>query len=324
MSIFKRRWVVVSAVVAGFLIVLGGVGLISRSTSSTVAPPVAVAAAESVLPPVTWYWTMAVSPTDPNALALGTSGGVFRSADGGKTWTQSGLKGVNTTSIVQAGSSLLAAGVRSAVTAGPVIQKTGGKLKERSAPPGPAVFATSTDGGKTWKTTSPAGLPKVAIQSLAVDPGNAKTIYALTTTGAFYRSTDGAHSFTLVSSKLGIPPWAIAVTKGTNFVSGDMDNGSHVSSNGKTWQPTPFTDGRGTHMVMEYAVEPADPSRILMSSIGVELSTDGGKTWQPSLKSAVMFGPIAWVGGSSSVAYVGGFDGSLWHTTDGGKTWSSV
>ena len=100
-------------------------------------------------------------------------------------------------------------------TAGPVVEKTGGTLKERSAPPGPAVFATSTDGGKTWKTTGPAGLPKVAIQSLTVDPGNAKTIYAVTTTGAFYRSTDGAHSFSLASSKLGIPPWAIAVTKGT-------------------------------------------------------------------------------------------------------------
>ena len=103
-----------------------------------------------------------------------------------------------------------------------------------------------------------------------------------------------------------------------------MDNASHVSSNGKSWQTTPFTDGAGNQMVMEYAVEPADPTRILMSSIGIELSTDGGKSWQPALKSAVMFGPIAWVGGSSSAAYAGGFDGSVWHTTDGGKTWSSV
>ena len=194
------------------------------------------------------------------------------------------MKGINTTSVVQSGNSFFAAGVHSAFTAGPVVTTTKGGLKERSAPPGPAVFATSTDGGKTWQTIHPTGLPKVAVQSLSVDPSNSKTIYAITTNGAFYKSSDGAHSFAVVSPKLGIPPWALAVTQGTNFVSGDMDNGSHISTNGKTWTATPFTDGRGTHMVMEYAVQPGDTTRIIMSSVGIELSTDGGKTWSPALE----------------------------------------
>ncbi len=184
------------------------------------------------------------------------------------------------------------------------------------------MFATSTDGGKTWQTIRPAGLPKVAVQSLSVDPSNSKTIYAITTSGEFFKSTDGARTFAIVSPKLGIPPWALAVTHGTNFVSGDMDNGSHVSANGKTWTSTPFTDGRGTDMVMEYAVEPGDTKRVIMSSVGIELSTDGGKTWSPALKSSVMFGPIAWASGASGVAYAAGFDGSLWRTTDSGKTWT--
>ncbi len=322
-KLFARRWLVVVTVIAAFAIVLGAVGLISRATSSTATPAVTVAPAVTpTLPAVTWYWTMAVSPTDPNVLALGTSNGVYRSADGGKTWTQTGLKGINTTSVVQSGNSFFAAGVHSAFTAGPVVTTTKGGLSERSAPPGPAVFAASTDGGKTWQTIHPTGLPTVAVQSLSVDPSDSKTVYALTTNGAFYKSSDGAHSFAVVSPKLGIPPWALAVTHGTNFVGGDMDNGAHISTNGKTWTATPFTDGRGTHMVMEYAVQPGDTTRIIMSSVGIQLSTDGGKTWSPALKSTVMFGPIAWAPGSSGVAYAAGFDGSLWHTTDNGKTWT--
>ena len=322
-KLFARRWVVVVTVIAAFLIVLGAVGLVSRSTSSTAAPAVTVAPAVTpTLPAVTWYWTMAVSPTDPNVLALGTSSGVYRSADGGKTWARTGLEGINTTSVVRSGDSFFAAGVHSALAAGPVVTTTKNAVKERSAPPGPAVFATSTDGGKTWKTIHPAGLPKVAVQSLSVDPGNSKTIYAITTSGAFYKSSDGAHTFAVVSPKLGIPPWALAVTQGTSFVGGDMDNGSHVSADGKTWTATRFTDGRGTDMVMEYAVAPGDGKRVIMSSVGIELSTDGGKTWSPALKSTVMFGPIAWAAGSSGVAYAAGFDGSFWRTTDDGKTWT--
>ena len=324
-KLFARRWVVVVTVIAAFVIALGAVGLVSRSTSSTAAPAVTVAPATTpTLPAVTWYWTMAVSPTDPNVLALGTSSGVYRSADGGKTWTQTGLKGINTTSVVQSGNSFFAAGVHSAFTAGPVVTTTKGGLKERSAPPGPAVFATSTDGGKTWQTIRPAGLPKVAVQSLSVDPSNSRTIYAITTSGEFFKSTDGARTFAIVSPKLGIPPWALAVTHGTNFVSGDMDNGSHVSANGMTWTSTPFTDGRGTDMVMDVTRSQArrPTKRVIMSSIGIQLSTDGGKTWSHALPSTVMFGPIAWASGSSGVAYAAGFDGSLWHSTDAGKTWT--
>ena len=70
------------------------------------------------------------------------------------------------------------------------------------------------------------------------------------------------------------------------------------------------------------AVQPGDTTHIIMSSIGIELSTDGGKTWSPALKSTTMFGPIAWASGSSGVAYAAGFDGSVWKTTDSGKTWT--
>ena len=73
---------------------------------------------------------------------------------------------------------------------------------------------------------------------------------------------------------------------------------------------------------MEYAVDPGDTRRVLMSSVGIELATNSGKTWGPALKSSVMFGPIAWAKGSSGLPYAAGFDGSMWRTTDGGETWA--
>ena len=205
---------------------------------------------------------MAVSPSDPNTLVLGTTSGLYRSTDGGKTWLPTGPKNVNATSVAAAGSTILAGGVASTPTTSPVIRVGAA----RAAANGAAVLAASTDGGMTWKTLHPTGLPSVSVQAIAVDPANSSTVYLLTNNGKFYRSTDGASSFQLVSAKLGIPPWAFAVTQNSHFVGGDMDSGPHQSANGKAWQPTVYTDARGTHMVMEYAVAPKDTTKILMTS----------------------------------------------------------
>ena len=256
----------------------------------------------------------------PDVVVVGTSNGLYRSSDGGKTWRPTGPKGVAATSLVQAGSSLFVGGVQAAPTASPVIRKGSG----RAAPDGPAVLAASTDGGKTWRELHPRGLPNVSVQALAVDPANSTALYALLNTGRLYRSTDGARSFQLVSSKLGVPPFALAITQNSHFVAGDMDSGSYLSTNGKAWQRTAFKDSRGGRMVMEYAVQPTDSTRVLMTSLGIEMSTDSGKTWHVALKSNVMFGPVAWASDTSGVAYAVGFDGSVWRSDDGGKSWTKV
>jgi len=306
---------VIAALVAAFLGVFFGIGAVTRSTASQTAS--GSSASATALPFVPWYWTMAAAPSDPNVLVLGTSGGLYRSSDGGKTWAPTGPKDVDFTSVVQAAKSLYAAGLVSS-NPSPVIRKGTG----RTAPDGTPLLALSTDGGATWQELQPKGLPSSTVQSLAVDPSSSSSLYALLNTGSLYRSTDAGHTFAPVASKVGISPWALAITKGSRFVGGDMDSGSHVSANAKVWKVTPFRDGRGGSMVMEYAVDPTNPSNVLMTSVGIERSSNGGKTWQPALKSSVMFGPVAWA--SSSVAYAVGFDRSLWRSTDGGRTWHKL
>ena len=72
------------------------------------------------------------------------------------------------------------------------------------------------------------------------------------------------------------------------------------------------------------AVQPTDTAHVLMTSVGIESSSDGGKTWHLALKSNVMFGPVAWAPSASDVAYAIGFDRSFWRSDDGGKTWAKV
>jgi photosystem II stability/assembly factor-like uncharacterized protein len=313
-KLVTRRRVTIAAIVAAVLGVIAALGAFSGNTAA-----VTVTAGTGGVPYATWYWTMAVAPKDENTLVLGTNTGLYRSADAGKTWSPVGPKGVQATSLVQAGDDLIMGGVVSKNPGG-IVRKGAGRV----APDGPAAVAKSTDGGKTWQTLHPSGLPNVTIQAMAVAPQSTTAIYALLNTGALYRSADEAQSFQLVSKKLGIAPWALANTQGSEFVSGDMDSGPHVSANGKTWQPTSFKDSRGGKMVMEYATQPNAPTHILMSSIGVVLSTDGGKSWHTSLKSTVMFGPVTWVPEKPTVAYAVGFDQSLWRTDNAGKTWKKV
>lgn len=317
MTVFTRNRVVAVALVAAFVGVFAGIGAVSRPTPTVAAPAVTDTA-----PYAPWYWTMAVSPSDPNVLVLGTSKGLYRSSDGGKTWKPTGPKRLNATSLLQAGSSIFAGGVHVVPTASP-----SGVIREgsfRTVPDGPAVLVVTTDGGKTWRELHPRGLPDVSVQALAVDPANPTALYALLNTGRLYRSTDGAGSFRLVSSKLGVPPWALAVTQDSHFVAGNMDSGHYVSTNGKAWKRTTYTDSRGQRHVMEYAVQPTDSTRILMTSRGVEMSTDSGKTWHVVLKSDVMFGPVAWAPTESDVAYAVGFDRSVWRSDDGGESWTEV
>jgi photosystem II stability/assembly factor-like uncharacterized protein len=324
MTIFTRKRLVTAGCVLGFVAVLAGIGAVSKSTPSDAAPgSISTGSATEKLPTLPWYWTMIVSPNDENVLVLGSSKGIYRSGDGGKTWKAVGPKGVHATSIVQLGDSMIMGGVNLGPNASPnpIIRKGGA----RAAPDGPAAVAESTDDGKTWTDLKPTGLPKVTIQALAVDPKDENTLYALLNDGKLFRSTDKARSFQLVTPKLGIAPWAIAVTLDGRFVSGDMDSGSFVSANAKKWQNTPFKDSNGGKMVMEYAIHPSDAKRILMSSDGIMMSSDGGKTWRIVLNSkTVMFGPIAYVPSSSDVAYAIGFNASFWRSDDGGKTWKQV
>lgn len=291
--------------------------------SALIAAAVAImpASASAKVPYAQWYWTMIVAHANPSVLILGTNAGIYRSTDGGATWQPIGPKNVNTTSLVESGGTMFAAGVSEASANATPVSKIGDVYV---VPSGPSVLFSSTNNGSTWRAIHPSGLPDVPVQALAVDPTDSQILYAVLKTGSIYRSTDDARSFAVLSSKIGGTPWALAITQGSHLVAGNMTNGNFVSSNATSWQSTEFTDPDGTHMVMEYAVSPTNLTRVLMTSYGIVMSSDGGKTWHVVLKSKVMFGPVAYSPTKPSLAYAIGFDGSLWRSDNGGTTWTKV
>src|SRR3954454_9032177 len=109
----RKRWVVLGIVLA-FVLAFAGIGLVSRSTGSNtqVTTATVISSTSGTAPSAMWYWTMAVSPSDDNDLVLATSGGLYHSTDGGKTWQPTGPKGFNATSVLQSGDRLIAAGVK--------------------------------------------------------------------------------------------------------------------------------------------------------------------------------------------------------------------
>jgi hypothetical protein len=153
---------------------------------------------------------------------------------------------------------------------------------------------------------------------LSVFPGKPQTLFAEIAGKGQYRSSNGGGTFKLLSP----PPAAMVMTlsagsTGDLFV-GDMRNGIYRSQNGRSWTKT------ANGMAMSVAVDPRNARHILATTTGIALSTDGGANWQITLRSKVMFGPVAWSPHQKNTAYAVGYDRSLWRTINGGKTWSRV
>jgi photosystem II stability/assembly factor-like uncharacterized protein len=101
-----------------------------------------------------------------------TGGGVFRSDDGGGSWSRIGLKDTN-----------VYAAALDPTSSQVVYASTGSKLMK------------TANGGKSWNDITPAGIDRM--QNVAVDPVMNRVIYAATN-GAIFRSDDAGQSWNTI------------------------------------------------------------------------------------------------------------------------------
>lgn len=123
---------------------------------------------------------IAVHPTDSRRLYVGTAEGLYRSSDGGDTWTASN-------------EGFIASDVR-------MVLDVPGNRDQLYAATRWGVYET-TDGGQTWEARN-HGLPNLDLVWLALDPIDPKHLFAATWEGEICHSSDGGRSWALAHSPL--------------------------------------------------------------------------------------------------------------------------
>lgn len=304
--------------------------------------------------------------------------GVYKSTDGGKTWTHAGLPN---------------AGRIGRIVVHPknpdiVFVAASGKLYSEN--PDRGVYR-STDGGKTWTKTLDHTVDgrEIGAIDIAMDPSNPNHLYAATydkvrrpwTFGeggpgsAVWKSTDGGASWRQLTNglptgmlgRIGIsiarsnPKIVYVVIENANardpkvspeerrkrlaqgFGDGSIGDELYRSDDaGATWRkvapppPDPeaatgggrgggrggWTGGNPPYYYGQIRVDPSDPNHVYLLSVSVTHTTDGGKTWSRPFA----FGGdnhAMWINPRDSRHLILGHDHGMGVTFDGGDTWLS-
>jgi photosystem II stability/assembly factor-like uncharacterized protein len=280
---------------AAGLIALAGIGIVLTRGSGGET----TGAAAALLPHTSDYHSLLVAPNAPNQLVLGTHQGLFRSTDGGRSWTQAALVNQDAMNLARvSGKTVWAAGH--------------------------GVLARSSDGGSVWKDVQPRGLPaSLDVHGFAVDPDSGR-LWAAVAGEGLYRSDDDGTSFSLVTRDVGAGVMGLEVLPGGRMLAADMQQQALLSSEdgGKTWgKPL-------DRPVMAVAAAPDNPKLLLASILGndagIVRSEDGGRSWDPVLRLPDGPGPIAWSESEPSIAYVVSLDRTLFRSADAGASWQQV
>jgi photosystem II stability/assembly factor-like uncharacterized protein len=215
--------------------------------------------------------------------SAGGERGVYKTTDGGKTWTQS-LKPDNEWT----GAYELVFDPRNPdVMYATTWQRARRQWGFIDGGPGSAIYKTS-DGGTTWSKLT-RGLPTEELGKigLAISPAAPNTVYAIVEAasrrGGFYRSLDGGQNWERMSSTVAGPPFyyheLIADPKDADRVYSMDVRVMMTEDGGRTFRSV---QGRSTH-VDNHAlwVDPADTRHLLLGNDGgMYQSFDRGATWQ--------------------------------------------
>jgi photosystem II stability/assembly factor-like uncharacterized protein len=230
-----------------------------------------------------------VDPGNPNIVlvaALGhafganTERGVFRTTDGGKSWTKVLYKDDNTGAIDVSFDPHNARIVYAALW-----QARRQPWNFSSGGPGSGLYR-STDGGVSWKHLTGNGLPNGILgrMHVSVSPADSKRIYAMIEAeqGGLYRSDDGGEHWQRVNDdgRLSQRAWyfstVLADPKNADTVYAENTGLFRSSDGGKTFELLPARHG-DHHGIW---IDPIDPERIIEASDGgASISFDRGKTW---------------------------------------------
>jgi photosystem II stability/assembly factor-like uncharacterized protein len=209
-----------------------------------------------------------------------TERGVFRTADGGKSWQKVLYKDENTGAI-----DVVFDPKNSSIVYAALWQVRRQPWYFNSGGPGSGLYK-SADGGLTWKQLTGHGLPEGELGRIGISVSGADSnrVYALIEAqkGGIYRSDDAGSTWTLVNSdeRYRQRAWyfthIFADPKSVDMVYVLNTGAFRSNDGGKTFTllPAPHGDHHGLW------IDPTNPQRIMNSNDGgVTITLDGGKTW---------------------------------------------
>jgi photosystem II stability/assembly factor-like uncharacterized protein len=301
--------------------------------------------------PVQSIGAIAIDPSNPSNVWVGTGeawirnsvsvgDGIYKSTDGGETWSNVGLP--ESEHIVK----IIVHPTSSAVVFACVPGKAWSDSNDRG------LYKTA-DGGKTWSLVLKGGNPSTGCSSVTMDPKNPNVLIAgmwdfrrqgwtfrsggdgpnAPSGSGMYRSTDGGKTWASIASNKGLAPgpWGrVEVAYAPSdakivyaLVESKASALYRSADGGTTWEP------RDTSQQMVWrpfyfarlVIDPTNPNRIFKPDLRLTVSEDGGRSFSGSNGGAHGDWHDLWIEPTNPKHVIGGDDGGLWLSYDGGNRW---
>jgi photosystem II stability/assembly factor-like uncharacterized protein len=288
--------------------------------------------------------SVAVADSDPDVIYLGTGSdgvrsnvstgrGVYRTTDGGTTWSFSGLYGVG-----QIGA------VRIHPTDPDIVWVAANGDIFKPAPER-GVFKT-VDGGRTWRQVL-AIADSVGAMDVELKPGEPDVVYAWMSRlerkpwsiisgsrlGGFYKSTDGGEHWRKITRGLPgelIGKGNLAVTAAAPeriyaLIEAQPGGGLYRSDDaGESWQ---LVNDQGSLIQRPFyyttlGADPTDADVVYAGAEGFYKSTDGGRTMR-AMRTPHGDNHDIWINPDDGRIMIQSNDGGANVSFDGGQTWST-
>jgi photosystem II stability/assembly factor-like uncharacterized protein len=273
-----------------------------------------------------------------NSVSIGN--GIYKSTDGGDNWTYMGLP--ESERIVR----ILVHPRNGNI----VYACVPGKLWSDSNDRG--VYKT-TDGGHTWNLILSPASASTGCSSLAMDPKNPDLLIAGTwdfrrkgwtfrsggdgpdapSNSAMYRTVDGGAHWTAMTHNPGLPatPWGrveVAIAPSDpHVVYALIESTSSAlyrsSDGGATWTARDHSQNMvwRPFYFARLVVDPVNPNRVFKPDLTLIVSEDGGASFSATAGGSHGDWHDLWIDPTNPKHVVGGDDGGLWLSYDGGNRW---
>lgn len=278
-------------------------------------------------PSVVWVGT----GENNNQRSVGYGDGIYKSIDGGKSWTHMGLK--NSEHIGKIIVDPRNSNVVYVAAIGPLWSEGGDR----------GVYKT-TDGGSTWNAVLTID-KHTGVNDIILDPRDPDVLYAaayqrrrhvFTYLGGgpgsgMYKTTNGGAKWDkintgLPSTDIGRIGLAMAPSNPEiiyAIVEANQGEGGfyRTTNRGASWSKQGSYQSSGNYY-QEIVVDPNDDQTIYGMNTWIQVSRDGGKSFK-------VLGEVAkhvdnhcmWIDPSDSEHFIAGCDGGIYETWDGAKTW---